>query len=145
MKVVINACFGGFSLSPKATLLLWERGCKGVDVTHVDDYFKSESKSSYFSKEKSLKEWRDYQVTPPREGREPMMLHVFSPDEQYILYALDIPRDDPMLIAVVEELGKKANGSCASLKIIDVPEGVSWHVEEYDGNEHIAEDHRTWE
>jgi len=53
-------------------------------------------------------------------------------------------RADPKLIQVVEELGDKANGSCAKLEIVEIPDGVDWQIEEYDGNEHVAEKHRTW-
>lgn len=41
-------------------------------------------------------------------------------------------------------LGDKANGSCAKLQIVDIPNGTDYTIEEYDGNEHIAEKHRTW-
>ena len=56
----------------------------------------------------------------------------------------DIDRDDPYLIEVVKRLGAKANGPHASLKIVEIPADVSWHIAEYDGNEWVAEDHRTW-
>lgn len=55
-----------------------------------------------------------------------------------------IDRDDPDLITVVETLGKRANGKYAQLKIVEIPNGVRWQIEEYDGSEHIAEQHRTW-
>lgn len=57
----------------------------------------------------------------------------------------DIPRDDPYLIQIIKELGDKANGSYAELKIVEIPEDVDWIVEEYDGREWIAERHRTWD
>lgn len=53
-------------------------------------------------------------------------------------------RDDPMLVEVVETLGKKANGLCANLKVVDVPDGVQFTIQEYDGMEWVAEVHRTW-
>ena len=55
-----------------------------------------------------------------------------------------LPRDDADLVAVVEELGDRANGNYAELKVLSVPDGVEWFVEEYDGMEHVAETHRTW-
>lgn len=55
-----------------------------------------------------------------------------------------IARDDPVLVAIVRELGADANGSYADLKIIEVPYGVDWQIEEYDGVEWVAEKHRTW-
>jgi hypothetical protein len=27
---------------------------------------------------------------------------------------------------------------------VDIPDDVNWYIEEYDGNEHVAERHRTW-
>lgn len=56
----------------------------------------------------------------------------------------DISRDDPYLIKIVKELGMGANGSHANLKIVEIPGDISWHIAEYDGNEWVAEDHRTW-
>ena len=56
-----------------------------------------------------------------------------------------IPRDDEHLIAVVELMGRAANGGYAELKIVDVPDDVNWYIEEYDGREWVAERHRTWE
>jgi hypothetical protein len=44
----------------------------------------------------------------------------------------------------VEELGDRADGWASELVVVEVPDNVKWHIEEYDGSEHIAEDHRTW-
>lgn len=57
---------------------------------------------------------------------------------------LRVPRDDEKLIHVVRELGEAANGHCAQLKIVEVPEGVAWELEGVGGTEHISEKHRTW-
>lgn len=59
-------------------------------------------------------------------------------------YAFEIPRDHPVLIRIVEECGEDAAGSNAELKIVEVPDGVNWFIEEYDGDECVAERHRTW-
>ena len=53
-------------------------------------------------------------------------------------------RSDPVLIQTIEELKEEADGKHAELKIIEVPDDVKWHISEYDGREHVAEDHRTW-
>lgn len=59
-------------------------------------------------------------------------------------YDRDMSRDDPYLISVIKELGDKANGSYAELKIVEIPADVDWTIEEYDGSEWVAEKHRTW-
>ena len=56
----------------------------------------------------------------------------------------DICRADPALIQVVEELGVKSFDKYAELHIVEIPEDVSWNVQEYDGLEWVAEKHRTW-
>jgi hypothetical protein len=61
-----------------------------------------------------------------------------------IWYSSDIPRDDPVLVSVVRELGDRANGNFAELKIVEIPASVDWQIDEYDGREWVAEVHRTW-
>jgi hypothetical protein len=56
----------------------------------------------------------------------------------------DIARDDPLLIQIVEEMGEKADGTFASLRIVEIPDDVDWYIEEYDGREWVSERHRTW-
>ena len=55
-----------------------------------------------------------------------------------------IERDDPDLVSVVEEIGEKSFGEYGKLKVVEIPDGVNWHIEQYGGMEHVAEDHRTW-
>lgn len=57
----------------------------------------------------------------------------------------ELPRDCPIAIGVVEELGTEAaSGWAAKLAIVEIPDDVEWQIEEYDGWEHVAEKHRTW-
>ncbi|MPZ19538.1 MAG: hypothetical protein GEV06_16700 [Luteitalea sp.] len=48
-----------------------------------------------------------------------------------------IPRDDPALAQVVEELGTAANASSARLAIEDVPVGTKWKIDKDDGFESV--------
>ena len=56
----------------------------------------------------------------------------------------DIPRDDSVLVAIVEEMGEKANNRYSFLKVVEIPDNVDWYIEEFDGDEWVAERHRTW-
>lgn len=55
-----------------------------------------------------------------------------------------VPRDDEKLVHVVEELGEEANGHCAELKIVEIPNEVHWMIDKVGGVEHVSEVHRTW-
>lgn len=59
-------------------------------------------------------------------------------------YLRDIPRNDPLLIKIVEEMDQEAAGESAHLKIVEIPDDVNWEIAEYDGAEWVAEKHRTW-
>lgn len=111
MKVVVNRCFGGFSLSKKAIERLAEIGNEiAIEEMNRSDFGKKKCFGMY--------------------GFE------FDHNHKH--------RTDPDLIKVIEELGEEANGSCADLEIVEIPDDVEWEIDEYDGRERIAEKHRTW-
>ena len=56
----------------------------------------------------------------------------------------DISRTDPTLVAMVEEDSKLYSGRSADLRVVEVPADVDWYIVDYDGQEHVAEKHRTW-
>lgn len=60
------------------------------------------------------------------------------------VYSSDLERTDSDLVEVVEELGSKANGTHADLKIVTVPDDVNWYIDDYDGMEIVNEKHRSW-
>jgi len=120
MKVVINTCFGGFDISNAAFEELLRR--KGVA------YEKTPAKHKFAGNEFDY--WKAGQA---------------GVDEAYLSsYDYRNNRTDADLIAVIEEMGEASSGCLADLKIVEVPDDVKWHIDEYDGCEHVAEDHRTW-
>lgn len=120
MKVVINSDFGGFSLSDEALELILTK--KGIEFEKVKaKYPSSDDDCDYYKKG-----------------------HVGSNEHFLSCYDFSADRSDSDLVAAVEELGSKANGRFSTLKIIEIPDDVKWFIAEYDGREHIAEEHRTW-
>lgn len=53
-------------------------------------------------------------------------------------------RTDSKLIEVIEKLGNEASGPLACVAVVEIPDGIAWTIEEYDGVEWIAEKHQTW-
>lgn len=64
--------------------------------------------------------------------------------ENNFFYDRDIPRDDLDLVAIVEEMGEASWNAYACLRVVEIPDDVNWFIQEYDGDEWIAERHRTW-
>lgn len=153
MKIVINTQHGGFGLSNVAktrvaellgkTAYFFKRNKVGfaeryvpTDVNYIGllcFVFDIPNPNDVFETNKA---WSD--MTPEeRETSNRLFTEHEIPDYER-------ERSHPNLIKVVEELGALANTRFCSLKIIEVPDDVKWHIEEYDGLEHVAEDHRTW-
>jgi hypothetical protein len=118
MKVAINRCFGGFGLSDEGFEKLLER--KGIAFEKEDATSRIMGASYY------------------KDG-------MCGTDEGYLAqYEFYADRSDPDLIAVIQEMGQASWGFAAEIAIIDIPDDVEWHIHEYDGLEHVAENHRTW-
>jgi len=52
--------------------------------------------------------------------------------------SVSVERNDPILVAVVERLKDAANGKSASLKIQEIPSGMKYRIDEYDGLESVV-------
>lgn len=113
-RVMICAQFGGFGLSRQAFLRLREMG--NAAALAEPDY------GEMFC-----------------DGSGPRKDYGFADS-----FCSDIPRDDTDLMAVFEEMGQDAAGHCCTLKVIEIPDGVEWEIESYDGSETVAEAHRVW-
>lgn len=94
MKIVINACYGGFGLSEIA---LYE-----------------------YCRRKGLRDADGITACGYRGSR--------------------IPRDDPILVAIIDEMGEAANGDCSRLRIEKIDDNCEgfWEINEYDGAEHVV-------
>ncbi|MEK6860432.1 MAG: hypothetical protein AABY07_00535 [Nanoarchaeota archaeon] len=118
MKIIINKCYGGFSLSQEAILwLIKNKGWK----TALDDSNDDSIKITEWTKKDDIKCFGRYSASEYR-----------------------IDRTDKDLVECVEVLGNEANGRYANLKIIEIPDGIEYEIDEYDGVESIAEKHRSW-
>lgn len=54
------------------------------------------------------------------------------------LDAFDIERHDPVLVAIVEKLGEKANTTCSDLRIVEFPDEYDYYISDYDGLESVT-------
>ncbi len=129
MKVVINQCYGGFGLSSKALIRLIEADSKSIIRQSTEEYG---AKESLFTQK-------------CRDGYSASWISVCKNRTVYFYDNFSVnARIDPTLIQIIEEIGNAANGPFAKLKIVEIPDDVTFVIEEYDGMETIAEVHRIW-
>ena len=147
-KVVINDCYGGFGLSYIAQdKLLKAKGNKEV-FWYISELVAFEEDEYILT---DVEDIEDDIFTNALPLTKYFGTIVSSSDMKRIrkkhsahssIY--DIERDDVDLVKVVEEMGEKASGRYSALKVVEIPKEVEFQIEEYDGNEWIAEKHRTW-
>jgi hypothetical protein len=121
MKIVINNCYGGFSISKECAEFMAKEGCLHAK-SELEECAKKDEKDR--KKDSIGRNWYGYGYTKK------------FPDTY--------SRTNSYLIKAVEELKEKANGNCAKLKVIEIPDGVDYYIDDYDGYESIHEQHRSW-
>lgn len=141
-KVILNKCFGGFDVSPKAyqlyamykgyshlykylpTSYLNNATYKLVDL--FDEHFVCFYVTKYFGKEISKND-------------------ISKEDwEKHILYLGADNREDDILIKVVEELGDEASGKFGELIVVEIPDDLDYVIDDYDGIETLHARVETW-
>lgn len=108
MKIVLNRCFGGFSISKEAAQYMAELGCERAKKELAEDDG----------------EFYGYGYVDGMQG--------------------GYDRTSEYLVAAVEKLGEKANGRFSSLEVVEIPDGIDYYIDEYDGIENVHENHRSW-
>ena len=145
MKIIRNSCFGGYSLSCKAIIDYLARIGK-IDLTV---YRRDPYTGVCHNITKHIGEWDSFDLYIT-VGKLKNTEDLYSDDNQgieiYNRYSLsDLKyRTDPVLVNVVENLGKEASGKYSHLEVVEIPDDVDWEIEDYDGIETIAEKHRKW-
>jgi len=145
MKVVINSSWGGYGLSMVAILRYAE--LSGFKVycflpdDERDEYYKNYDVPDICHK-------CEYYGHPPEDHK---VVYSTSPLGSDGRMAPDsefrwnyIERTDPILVKVVEELGRLAHDDGDELVVVSVPDDVEWEITYNDGLEEVVEVHRVW-
>lgn len=149
-KIAVNGCFGGFGLSHAAIMRYLELKGQRVWVeqeqpfpglSHTNTVYWLVAPEERETRYDGIGEkWREMTQEQRERYNARCKVERFS---EFDLHS-DENRTDPVLIQVIEELGDAASGTHAALAIVTIPDGVAWHIHEYDGTEYVAENHRRW-
>lgn len=153
MKVVKNACFGGFGLSVEAIKELTLRDAKCIEKITPKKYYGGESKGFPCYAPDWEEKWnKDF----PKEYKDigdgfwghEMGFHIYKDGIIYDYEDGDFNskpnRADKDLVEVVEKMGEESFGDHAELTVVEIPDGTKIEFDEYDGVETIREIHRSW-
>ena len=124
-KIVINNCYGGFSLSPLAVKRYYELKYPEVQLFFYKLDFPLDSYQKVSMDEADVILTKDLGDS-----------YTGSLGDDYWVDDHIFERHDPILVQVVEELGERANGKCAELKIVEIS-GNKYRVCEYAGQEWV--------
>lgn len=128
MKVAINACFGGFSLSPQAVLWLFENG-------YDEEGFKSPAKEYFGHRLERLNEelvkWRAYKNAATKESKDKFSL--ISRREGLKMEFEQANGDNPqeIIIATQRSLIKAIKGVISDVRKDTKAPGLTWEQLDY--------------
>ena len=126
-RIVINGSYGGYNLSHEAIMLYAKK--KGIEIYMFKRDETDRQKFILTNDEpKSWMDERNYFTKPIHDYK-----YFFIP-----------ARDDPILVEVVEELGRNAHENGCELKIVEIPWYVRWDIHNYDGLESVVSKRHQW-
>lgn len=137
MKVVINKCWGGFSISKACAEHMAKNGHQKAQQ-ELNEWCKKNAWVKAFVREgkwpedcsSKESEWLEIDAKYHKEAR-------------WYGYFIE-QRGDSLLVKAVEELGEAASGEMAALKIVEIPDGTDYEIHDYDGRESVHEKHSVW-
>ena len=144
MKIVINKCYGGFSISVEAAKMMAKLGDKQAEL-ELNEWNKKQAWLDYFKakgvwpKDCPQNEIRYLEISAKYDS--PATFHGYGYVDGF---DGGYSRTSETLVKAVEKLGKKASGQHASLEVIEIPDGIDYYIDEYDGIESVHENHRSW-
>ena len=142
MKVILNKCYGGFEVSHEGYLLYAKKKGFEVFAYELDSLF-------------STRGWK-YMKVPVGKESVSFCNYYFTKDYGEKINEKDINwedhlflsgeyREDPVLIEVVEELGtERASGRFGRLVVVEIPDGMDYVIDEYDGIETLHQRVEEW-
>jgi len=142
MKVAYNNCFGGFSLSALATNEFAKK--KGLTLTWYEQTGYKHNGDQKYKRLEGVPKSNGFSIYALTKDCGEEIKELPNNDFYYNDFYGDEARCDTDLIEVIEKLGDKANGGCASLAIAEVPEGAGFEITEYDGNEDVVPPRMSW-
>lgn len=147
MQIVINKCYGGFGLSNAAEDALIGK-CEHSTLVEPIEYYGGPSSAFYEANKGRFgpDHWKgaynhdlqqfnssSHAITRFHDGKV-----IYDAHRDYD------NRSCPELLKVIKAMGKDANGQYAELRIVEIPDGRKFEINDYDGVESVHAVHEVW-
>ena len=142
MKVAYNNCFGGFGLSNLALTEFAKK--KGINLTWYEQIGYKHRGNELYKKVKGIPSGSSMNTYPLTEDAGDEINQLPNDAFYYPSFYDNESRCDKDLIDIIEVMGDEANGMCADLCIAEIPDGASFEITEYDGNESVEPPRMSW-
>lgn len=144
MKIAVNKCYGGFTLSDEAKYFI----AKELYGDSVFPYVREDLREGGYTVTRltgpvTNSEGHDWRKDIIFFIEDPMLDTLDDPlclgyDQMYF----DLARDSDVLIKAIETLGDRAQGPYSKFEIVELPDdGRSWEITDYDGIENVISGH----
>ena len=141
-KVILNKSRGEFSVSPKAYI-------EYAKKTGINLFFYTIYEWGNASHCTILKQVSDEEISDSKAKIDAITLYVCNKDCGYNPTTIEIDgdefyldsnnREDPVLISIIEELGDKASSVDSHLVVVEIPDDMSYYIENESGYETLCE------
>ena len=142
MKVAYNNCFGGFGLSAIGLTEFAKR--KGIELTWYKQTGYKHNNEEKYVRVNGIPDRNSFSDNALTKDLGAEIESIPNDEHYYPSFYGNDSRCDKDLIEVIELLGDKASGECASLAIEEIPDGKEFEIDEYDGSESVVPPRQSW-
>ena len=137
-KIVINNCYGGFGLSPKAIAFILKQRNPDIELWYYKKTFDDRSLRYTYNIVEDVESASYVSLKYLGDTIEGVGTDLIRIEDNFVFsHQINLQRHDPLLIKTVETLGDEADDTFSELKVVDV-DTDRYIIKEYDGLEEVV-------
>ena len=137
-KIVINTCYGGFGLSPKAIAFIFKQRNPDIKLWYYKKTFDNRSLRYTYNIVEDAESASYVSLKYLGDTIEDVGVNQIKINDNFVFsHQINLQRHDPLLVKTVETLGEEADGAFSELKVVDV-DTDRYIIKDYDGLERVV-------
>ena len=137
-KIVINTCYGGFGLSPKAIAFILKQRNPDIKLWYYKKTFDNRSLRYTYNIVEDAESASYVSLKYLGDTIEDVGVNQIKINDNFVFsHQINLQRHDPLLVKTVETLGEEADGAFSELEVVDI-DTDRYIIKEYDGLEDVV-------